>query len=69
MLDNLFRVAFHHDSAIMNDIGTVYNIQRLADIVVGDKNAKPVILKLADKTADFTQGTRVNAGQRLIKQQ
>ena len=52
----------------MQNIGAVGNVQRFADIMVGNQNAEAAVLELRNQIADFGNGDRINTGQRFVEQ-
>ena len=63
MLNHLIRRAFHQHGAIMNDVGTVNNIKRFANIMVGNQNADTMCFQMCNQIANFAKRNRVNAGR------
>ena len=53
----------------MDDVGAVDDVEGLSDIMVGDKDAKPVHFQLCDQVSDVVQRNRIDAGKRFVKQQ
>ena len=66
--DDLGRRAFLQHPAVMQDIGAVDDIQRVAHIVVGDQDADAAILEMPDQVADFAHRDGIDAGERLVQQ-
>ena len=52
----------------VDDIGTVDQAERLADIVVGDENADAARGQLAHQILDIRDGDRIDAGERLVEE-
>ena len=61
-------VAFHQDLTIMKDIGAIHDIQRFANVMIGDQHADSAILEMDDQVANVVDGDRVDPGQRFVKQ-
>ena len=68
MRDDVPGGALHHHLAVMHDVGAVDDLKRFAHIVLGDEHADAAILEVLDQVADFGDGDRVDAGQRLVQQ-
>src|SRR5690242_10320135 len=65
---DLRRRALAQDLATMEDVGAVDDVERLADIVVGDQDADAAVLEVRHQIADLADGNRIDAGQRLVEQ-
>src|SRR5436190_5931406 len=52
----------------MENVGAVDDLQRVADIVIGDQHTDAAILEVGDKAADIVDRDRVDAGERLVEQ-
>src|SRR5690625_767690 len=66
--DDLSGGAIHQNLAIMQDIGAVDDLERLAHIMVGDQHADAAVLQMADKGADLADRDRVDPGKGLVEQ-
>ncbi len=51
--DNLVGCAFCEHLTIMDDVGAIDDVERLADIVIRDQNADAAILQMLDELAEF----------------
>src|SRR5260221_7746601 len=63
--DDLRRRALAQDLAAMENVGAGDDVERLADIVVGDQDPDAAVLEMRYEIADFADGDRVDAGHRL----
>ncbi len=52
----------------MQNVGAVDDVQRLADIVVGDQHADAAQLQPRDQIADIADRDGIDAGQRFVEQ-
>jgi len=50
--DQRFGSTLEQDLAVVDDAGAVDDIERLADVMVGDEDADVALLELADELAD-----------------
>ena len=66
--DDFARAAAHQHGAFVDDIGPVDEVERLANIMVGDQHADTAFLELANQLADVGNGDRVDSGERLVEQ-
>src|SRR5690625_789663 len=65
--DDLSGGAIHQNLAIMQDIGAVDDLERLAHIMVGDQHADAAVLQMADKGAELADRDRVDPGKGLVE--
>src|ERR1700741_3541370 len=61
--DDLRRRALLHPLALVQDVGAVDDLERVAHIVVGDEHADAAALQMLDEVADLADRDRVDAGQ------
>ena len=54
--------------AFANDKGGLTDIQRVADIVIGDEHPDAALLQVQDDLLDIVDRDRVDAGKGLIQQ-
>src|SRR5438067_12024144 len=66
--DQRFGSTSKQDLAVINDAGAVDDIERLADVMVGDQYADVAALELAHQLADVGDGDWVDARERLVEQ-
>src|SRR5205085_3694889 len=60
--------AGEQDLAAIDDAGAVDDVERLADIVIGDQDADVAILEIPDQVANVLDRNRVDAGEGLVEQ-
>ena len=68
IIDQRFGGAGKQHLTIIDDAGTIDDIQRLAHIMIGDQHADATILELQHELADISNRQRINTGKGLIKQ-
>src|SRR5206468_1246869 len=61
-------VAFEHDLDFVNEVGAIDELEGLANIMVGDEDAEPAVLKPADNLLHFVDSDRVDTAERLVQQ-
>src|SRR5436305_11663097 len=66
--DQRFGSTLEQHLTVVDDASAVDDVERLADIVVGDQNADVAVLELAHEVADVGDGNRIDSGERLIEQ-
>ena len=66
--DQRFGSTGEQDLSVVDDAGAVDDVERLADIVVGDEHADVAALQLAHQLADVGDRDRVDPGERLVEQ-
>jgi hypothetical protein len=64
----LLRAAGEQHLAVVDDAGAVDDVERLADIVVGDEDADVALLQLDDEVANVGDRDRIDAGEGLVEQ-
>ena len=60
--------AFLQHPAVVDDVGAIDDVERLAHVVVGDQHADAAILQMAHQLADVVDGDRIDAGEGLVEQ-
>ena len=55
-------------AAVIDDVGAIDDIERLAHIVIGDQHADTAILQLPDQVANVRDRDRVDPRERLVEQ-
>ena len=68
VLNNFVRGTAHQNLSVMQDIGTVNNIQCFPHVMVCDQNTQAFILKVMHKRTNLIYGNWVNAGEGFIQQ-
>src|SRR5438105_6152182 len=66
--DQRFGSTLEQDLTVVNDAGTVDDVERLADIMVGDEDADAAAAQFAHQLADIGDGNRVDASERLVEE-
>src|ERR1051325_2291437 len=64
-----FRAAFDEHFAFVNDVAAINQLQRFADVVVGDQNSESTLLQSADDLLHFINRNRIYAAERLLAQE
>lgn len=67
VFDDFLRRSFRQDDAVMQNISTVDDVQRLADVVVGNQNAKALKLQIGDQIPDIRNGDWIDTGEWLVQ--
>src|SRR5262245_15832649 len=68
ILGDLGRRTFADDAPVLDDVGAVADVERLADVVIRDHDPDPTLAQLPDDLLDVDHGDRVDAGERLVQQ-
>ena len=55
--------------AIVQDIGAIHDLERLADIVIGDQHADAAAFQVMDLAANLAHGNRIDAREGFVQQQ
>ncbi len=66
--EHLPRPAVAENAALADHVAAVGDLERLADLMVGDQDADAAIAEVADDGLDAVDRDRVNSGERLVKQ-
>src|SRR6516162_5384200 len=66
-IDHLVRPPLEEHLTGVDDVGTVDQAERLADVVIGDEDADAEAGEVADEGLDVADGNRVDAGKGLIE--
>src|SRR5262245_27566406 len=66
--NDFLRRAFGHHFAVVDDVGAVDDVERLAHIVISDEHADAVLFEMLHQLTDFADGDRVDAAERLVEQ-
>src|SRR3954453_3783867 len=66
--DQRFGSTLEQDLSVVDDAGAVDDVERLADIMVGNENADVALLELAHQLADIGDRNRVDAGEGLVEE-
>src|SRR5947209_9861767 len=66
--DQRFGSTLEEHLTIVDDAGTIDDVERLADIVVGDQHADAAAPQLTDELADVGDRNRIDPGERLIEE-
>src|SRR5256885_7668873 len=66
--DQRFGSTLEQDLAVVDDAGAVDDVERFADIMVGNENANAAAAQFTHQLADIGYGNRVDAGERLIEE-
>jgi len=61
------RRALHEHLAFVDDVSAVDDVERFADIVIGDQHADAAILQMAHKLANVVDRDGINSGERLVQ--
>src|SRR5690606_26094486 len=66
--NQIFRASSKQDLSTIDDAGPVDDVERLADIMVGDQDADVTLLEFADKVSNILDRNRVNSCKGFIEQ-
>ncbi len=61
-------VALHQDLPLVENIGTIDDPQRVANIMIGDQHPDTAILQVEHEIADIADRDRIDPGERLVEQ-
>ena len=61
------RRASEEHLSVVDDAGAIDDVERLADVVIGDQHADVALLQLADQLANVGDGNRIDAGKGLVE--
>jgi hypothetical protein len=62
------RLAFLQHPAVVQDVGPVDDVERVAHIMVSDQHAKPTLLEMRYEVTNLRDVDRIDAGQWLVEQ-
>src|SRR4051812_6592511 len=66
--DDFGRCSLLQHLSLVNDVGAIDDVERIADIVVGDEHADAAILQMHDEIANIVDCDRIDASERLVEQ-
>ena len=68
VFENGRRLAGGDDATIGNDVGAIADVERFADVVIGDEHADSAACEMTDHGLDLRDGNRVDPCEGLIEQ-
>src|SRR5215470_13716760 len=68
ILGDLGRRTFADDAPVLDDVGAVADVERLADVVIRDHDADPALAQLPDDLLDVDHRDRVDTRERLVQE-
>ena len=51
----------------MDEVGAIHDIERLADVVVGDEDGQAGVAEVFDDLLHVVDGNRIDAAKRLVQ--